>query len=226
MPLARAEQPFLFKTQLSLVLLTGRRATNVLELRNELKTASESSVYYHTHNFLQRHQFLIPEPSNDFAYWVTQVLREERLGERLEAIDTVRFTSLNELREAILTVMDAFLQKNATLREAPEGSEFHFMKAILFSFPTVHEACDLEEFLTGLKKVSIHSLYYHIFEWRLRASRGANDFSLWLQALGETSLARQIDRLDPYSHTMEELRSRIVRLIERRIGEKVHAAAG
>ncbi len=222
MSLKLAEKPFLFKTQLSLVLLTGLKASNVLQLRDHLMAVPESSVYYHTHNFLQRHQFLIPEPPNDFAYWVTNVLREERLGEKLTAVDTVRFSSLNQLRQALVSPMNSFLEKNPPLRDASEGSEFYFMKVILFSLPTTYQARDLPEFTECLKKVSIHSLYYHMFEGRLRTSRGVNDFSLWLGALGEASLVRQIDRLDPYTRTLEELRSRIVGLVEKRISEESH----
>ena len=86
-----------------------------------------------------------------------------------------------------------------------------------------HEAGNLEEFLSSLKKVSIYSLYYHMFEARLRTSRGSNDFSLWFNERGETALAKQIERLDPYTHTLEELRSRIIRAVENRIEEEVHA---
>ena len=226
MPLKLAETPFMFKTQLSLILLTGLKASNVLQLKDNLKVIPESSVYYHTHNFLQRHQFLIPEPPNDFAHWVTNVLREEWLGEKLTAIDTVQFSSLEDLRQALVSVMDSYLEKNASLHTAPSGSEFYFMKAILFNFPTTYQARDLAEFAVCLKKVSSHSLYYHLFEGRLRSAHRRNDFSFWLNALGETSLAEQIERLDPYTHTIEELRTRIVRLAEKRINGGAYATAG
>ena len=220
-----ADKPFEFDTQLSLVLLTGLKAGDALQLRDGLRQAPESSVYYHTHNFLQRYQFLVPEPSNDFAYWASSVLNEPLLGEKLMAIDTVRYTSMSDLKAALLSTMDAFLDKNTVLRRAPSGSEFHFMKVTLFSLPTDHVARDLAGFAECLKKVSIHSLYNHMFEGRLRTSQGVNDFSFWLDsALGETVLARQIDRLDPYLHTMEDLRQRMLRLIETRL-EKENAHA-
>jgi hypothetical protein len=226
MPLRLAEEPFLFKTQLSLILLTGLKASNVAQLKEHLQTVPESSVYYHTHNFLQRHHFLIPEPPNDFAYWSTNVLNEERLGEALTAIDTVRLGSLKDLRRALVSTMDSFLEKNSVLREAPPGSEFYFMKVILFNFSTVYQARDLLEFVDCLKKVSIHSLYYHMFEGPLRTSRPVNDFSFWLKDLGETLLAKKIAKLDPYTYTLEELRSCIIRLVEKRIREGINASAG
>ena len=38
-----------------------------------------------------QHQYLSPEPPNDFAYWVSNVLQEDRLGEQLAAIDLIQF---------------------------------------------------------------------------------------------------------------------------------------
>jgi hypothetical protein len=48
-----------------------------------------------------------------------------------------------------------------------------------------------------------------------------NDFSNWLTvALGETALADKIQRLDPYTHTLEGLRRRIMTLVSKRIAEQ------
>lgn len=220
-----SKKPFLFRVQLNLLFLTGLRASNVLQLKEYLRSVPDSSVYCHTHNFLQRHHFLIPEPPNDFAYWVAHVLNETKLGEELYAIDTVRFNSLTDLKEALLAVMDAFLEKNPSLRVAQPGSEFHFMKATLFNLPTHYEARNLNEFVECLKKVSIHSIYYHMFEGRLRTAEHRNDFSVWLSELGEETLAKKIERLDPYTHTIEELRTQMIRLMDQRIKEEAHAAA-
>ena len=98
------------------------------------------------------------------------------------------------------------------------------MRAVRYSLPTDIEASDLVEFLAGLKRVSISSLYLHIFEARLRPPLGVNDFSLWFEReLGEKELAAAIDRLDPYTRTMEGLRSRIASLVEQRIEEESRA---
>ena len=211
-----SQKPFLFKTQLSLVLLTGLKASDLRELRDCLEKIPEMSVYYHTHHFLQQHQFLVQEPPNDFAYWVTHVLNEIKIGEQLAAIDTVQFRSLEELRTALVAAIHPILDEKNSLRKAPSGHEFYFMRSVLFILKTPYVARTLEEFVEYLKKVSIHSLYFHMFEARLRTSQPMNDFSQWLEEMGEHGLAKEIERLDPYSHTLEDLRSHIVRLIEKR----------
>lgn len=226
MQIMRCEEPFIFKAQLSLVETTGLKARDLIELCHHLKEVPEASVYYHTHHFLQQHQYLTPEPPNDFAYWVTQVLQEDIIGEKLAAIDTVRFSSLLTLRDAIVKTIDQYLKEKRTLRTAPDGEEFYFMKCVLFNLPTSHKAHDLREFLECLEKVSIGSLYNHVFEARLRPPLGMSDFSNWLSsAIDEKKLASKIDKLDPYTQTMEGLRKKIMSLVDGRLKELTDAKA-
>ncbi len=220
MSLINAKQTFHFRTQLTLVELTGLKAADLAELLSRLKEVPDSSIYFHTHHFIKQHQFLTPEPPNDFAYWVTTVLQEDLVGERLAAMDTVRFASLKDLRAAIIRTIEPYVTSERILRKAPPGEEFFFLKSILFTGETSYKARNLKEFLEGLKKVSIYSLYHHIFEAILRQPIGTNDFSYWLSTqLNEKSVAASIEKLDPYTHTMEGLRQRIIRLIEKRLME-------
>jgi hypothetical protein len=99
-----------------------------------------------------------------------------------------------------------------------EGSEFNFIKAYSFIVPTPYIASDLAEFLECIKRISVHSLYFHIFEARLRLERVTNDFSFWLgTSLDETELAEEIARLDPYTYTLEDLRSELARKTEKHL---------
>jgi len=81
--------PFHFYTQMHLIELLRIKAKNPVEILEGLKKVPTSSIYYHTHRFLQQHHYLSPEPPNDFAYWITEVLGLEELGESLAGVDTV-----------------------------------------------------------------------------------------------------------------------------------------
>ena len=70
----KAKEPFKFYTSFHLSELTGLRAATLSQLAGLLKEVSGSCIYHHTHRFLQQHQYLWPEPPNDFAYWVSEVL--------------------------------------------------------------------------------------------------------------------------------------------------------
>jgi hypothetical protein len=219
--LIEAKEPFQFCTRLHLSELTGLKASNLNELLEQTKQVSGSCIYHHTHRFLQQHQYLSPEPPNDFAYWVTEVLGENKLGEMLASIDVVQFSTIRSLREKIVETIETYMQDSPTaeLRFAHPGSEFHFINCVSFIFPTRYIAHDLREMVDILKKITIDSIYFHIFEARLRLEKGTNDFSNWIEnAAGDEALADKISKLDPYTYTMEELRKVIIRIIEKRIG--------
>ncbi|HJQ83919.1 MAG TPA: DUF5752 family protein [Candidatus Binatia bacterium] len=213
-----ARDPFRFYTRITLTKLTGLRAADLAELVEHLRQVPPSVVFHHTHHFLVQHQHLSPEPPNDFAFWVTNVLQEEHLGERLAAIDTVQFAHLKQLRDRIVAVIDGYLEGRQQLRTAPPGEEFHFMDAVSFTAPTGHEVRTLAEFAEAVQQVGYATISYHLFEARLRVGGDDNDFSRWLQTeLGERELATAVRGLDPYTHTMKGLRDRLVDLIGRRL---------
>jgi len=222
--LPQANQPFHFYTRLNLVEFTGKKATNLRELVEIMKEVPGSVIYHHTHHYLQQHLYLSPEPPNDFAYWIGYILKEEELGEEIASIDLCQFSTIRSLREKIIETIEAHLSRNpGILRTVPLGAEFHFFKTITFILPTPYVASDLSEFLKVLKKITIHSIYYHMFEARLRLEKGENDFSRWIEdMLGEKELAREIRKLDPYTFTMEGLRNELCRLITKYIpGEMI-----
>ncbi len=218
--LIRAKEPFRFYTRLHLSELTGLKASNLNQLLKLLKEVPGSSIYHHTHRFLQQHQYLSPEPPNDFAYWVTETLGEGELGEKLASIDTIQFSRIRALREKIIKTIEDYLKKNplAKRKFARKGEEFHCIKSISFILPTPYVVNDLKEFVEVLKKVTIDSIYFHIFEARLRLEKGDNDFSNWIEnSIGDKDLADEISGLDPYTRTLEDLRSILVKIIESEI---------
>jgi len=217
-PLKKAKEPFHFVSRTHLTELTGLKAKNLRELVEVLKRVSDAIIYYHTHHFLEQHHYLTPEPSNDFAIWVGDALGDEVLGERLASVDTFAFPNLGALRERLVAIIEEYLSSGSNFREAMAGREFHFMKSVSVILPTTYVVHDLREFVEALRKISLGSLYFHVFESRLRLGRGLNDFSIWLQdSLGETELGEEISRLDPYTYTLEGLRSALIQLIEKRI---------
>lgn len=219
--LIKAKEPFRFYTRLHLSELTGLRAATLHQLLALIKDVPASCIYHHTHRFLLQHQYLSPEPPNDFAYWASEVLGEDELGERLVSIDTMQFSSIKALRERIVETIESYLKNNplAKLRFAHEGEEFHFIKSVSFLLSTEYAAYDLKEFAEILRKITIDSIYFHIFEARLRFEKKTNDFSNWIEtSLADKDLADEISELDPYTRTLEDLRHTIIRIVEKRIG--------
>ena len=214
----KAKHPFQFYTSVKLRELTGKKARNLRELVERIKDVSGSVIYYHTHVFLQRHHYISPEPPNDFAYWASNILGEYKLGEELASIDICEFSTIRELREKIISTIENHLfETKAPLRYAPDQKEFEFIKAHSFVMPTGFTAHNLKEFIMILEKITVHAIYFHIFEARLRLERGINDFSFWIDtSLGFPELGKVIASMDPYTFTLEGLRRKLINVVQSR----------
>lgn len=206
-------EPFRFHTKLDQTILLGLRAKNAIDLLAGIRRVPPSSIYHHTHRFLQRHHYLSPEPPNDFAYWVTAMLNDDALGEQLASVDVIQFQTIAELREAFIGVLEEQLRNADKVRDCIRGEEFQFMATRTFVMVLPLTARTLHEFAETLRTVSFKSLYYHMFDARLRLAQGENDFSRWFRDLGYPRLADAVSRLDPYNCTLEGLRSDILDLV-------------
>ena len=211
-------EPFHFFTKMHLSELTGLRASTLDQLLELLREVPGACIYYHTHRFLQQHLYLNPEPPNDFSYWVNDILGEGELGEHLASIDIVRFSNIRALREAFIRTIEDYITAHPDARQrfSRDGEGFHFIKAVSFVFPTPHIVQTPAEFGRALKDVSIDSIYFHMFEAKLRLEKGTNDFSRWFESsVGDPDRAAQIARIDPYTHTAEDLRAVLVDIVAR-----------
>jgi hypothetical protein len=213
---ANSNEPFIFYSSLQLVELTGVRAASLPELVEHIRVIGSSSIYHHTHQFVRQHLYLAPEPPNDFACWISDVLGDERLGEALSAMDIMAYPSISSIREALISTIERELERRPRLKNiiAPEGEEFDFLKSVSFVFPTGYKAHNIEELANCLRSSSLNSIYFHMFEARLRLERPTNDFSNWLaNALGDERRAINIASIDPYTQTGEGIRASILKAL-------------
>jgi hypothetical protein len=142
----------------------------------------------------------------------------------IEVVEKDQFPTIMSLKDKIVDTIESYLDTHPELRPAPPGESFYFMRSITFILPTPYKASNLTEFWEALQKISLSSLYFHIFEARLRLERKTNDFSTWLEeVMGERQLAAQIASIDPYTYTLEGLRIRISNLVQKRLKELGHA---
>lgn len=214
--LTEGKPGFTFYTERRLVELTGLKAVDLSELLQGLRTVGGASIFYHTHHsFLQRH-FVAPLYSNDFATWTAAALGEEELAERLGSINILDCATLRDLRERLIAIIEDHLATHPgrQRREADPLDAFHFAKSKSFVFPAGRVARSLEEFAWHVSRISIHSLFYHVFVARLTPERRDRDFSVWIEEeLGLSTLAARIRRLDPYPRPLEDLRADLVTLL-------------
>lgn len=204
---------FRFYSEYNLPVLLGKKATNIYELLDGIKTVPASSIYYHTHKFLKQHHYLIPEPPNDFAYWIRNVLVQPKLGEMIASINIASFESLEDLRNRIIEVLENH-ERSAYGINCQNGFEFQFMSCKIFWFKNDYEAKTLKDFYDIMQKIDISVFFANIFGPKLRHGKKNNNFSKWFELIGETELAHKVSNIDPYTMTLEGLRTQILKLIK------------
>lgn len=208
-------ESFHFLTTSSLVEITGRKAHHLKDFINILKTIDASSIFYHVHHVFREYTFAPGQYSNDFARWVGEDLEEARLAERLASIDVQDFTDLEALRAKLVEIVEDHLMNAVEIRRAPPGREFYFLRSTSIVAKTKYEVRNLAEFAAALNRVGMRSLYFHYFDARLRLGRKTNDFSQWIdKSLGRPDLAKQINSLDPYFMTMDQLKQKIISICQ------------
>jgi hypothetical protein len=190
-----------------------------MELLEAIRACPESSIFQHTFQTLAEHHFITGGFSNDFSHWAFASCNEVELAEQLAAIDVREFTSIATLRERLIHIIESYLQKNPRAASRVAMEPFYLMASDLVVVPTPYVARNLEEFADGLRKVSIHAIYYHFIDARLRLKLNSNDFSVWLEKeLDLPQAADEVNRIDIYTSTLEDVRRGILKVVETEMG--------
>jgi hypothetical protein len=209
-------KPFYFNTSAHLLRITRQKANSLAEFLDALREVPENSIFQHAFRTLQEHHFIREGFSNDFAHWALSACNEPGLAEGLASVDVREFTSVAELRERFILIVQNFLNRSPAAAARSARETFYFCASESVVIPTNFVAQTLHEFAEGLRGVSVHSLHHHFIEARLRLKLMSNDFSQWLhEDLGLIEPARQLNRIDIYTVTMEDVRRQIVRIVER-----------
>jgi Family of unknown function (DUF5752) len=210
-----ARAPFYFNSAAHLTRIGREKATSLGELLEGVKLCPDSSIFQHTFQTLREHHFIREGFSNDFAHWAFAACNEVGLAERLSAIDIREFTSVEDLRERLIHIITGYLEQNPRARDRVAFEPFYFCASELVVIPTPYVARNLDEFAEALKQVSLHAIYYHFIDARLRLKLNSNDFSLWLEnELDLGQLADRINGIDIYTQTLQEVRRAILRIVE------------
>jgi hypothetical protein len=214
----RAEHPFQFVAVSYLTRIGNQVATTLAELRDGLEKCSDASIFYHTFQSLGRHHFLTEGFSNDFAQWALAALNRAELAERLAALDIRSYVELSDLRNDLLRITDEFCAAYPQELERKAFEPFYFCESVEIAVPKGSEAWTLEEFKNGLQHLGHGSLHYHLLISRLRLQLRANDFAEWFgKELGLESLAKRVNGIDIYTHTLDSARSKLFEFIDKEL---------
>lgn len=202
---------------------TGRRARNLLELRDEIRTIDAGSIYFHFWGSLLRPTFDDPRFHNGFAIWADHALRHTALAEKLSAIDPADFSDMEALRNRIVEVVDEDLVLTGTVPAAPEGAEFDFIRSQIVIFDTGREVTNPADLPDTVARMSRSSVFYHFIDARRRTPDNVDDFTTWLADIdraGHAELCTRLAGIDPFYGSLVEAREELVAVLSDFLGAK------
>lgn len=215
-----AKEPFAVKDCALVAIATGLRAQNLRELRDNIMHVHPGSIYYHFWGGLLRPQFDNPEYLNDFASWARYGLNDLQLAERLAVVDPTDFSDLEDLREALVYIVEDRLDETELVPWAKSDNQFHFMRSQIVVFDTNRRIEDPTELVHLIPRMSASSIFYHFIDARRRLSDSIDDFRAWLYGFGDrfSALCLDLGAVDPYFNSLVELREELSALFKSYLG--------
>jgi hypothetical protein len=150
---------------------------------------------------------------------VSNILSEEQLGEELAAVDILRFGSLRDLRHRFAQIIEVHLERVAEGRVAPPGWNFNSCVQSRSCWRQAKSRAICRSLGTRSHKFRSARFRTICSTHGYTSKKATTNFSKWFEkSLGDLQLAEAVRSIDPYTHTEEGLRPRIVSLIERWLG--------
>jgi Family of unknown function (DUF5752) len=210
----RAAPPFRFTGCVELRQTLDVHALDERELMHRIGEVPADSIFFHTFGYFLRHRAFTTAYGNDFARWVGLEIGDHALAERLAVVDPFAFSTLEALREHLVTILQDHLRGREAEGRMEFDRGFHFQQSHIVEVPLGLTAETLVEFRAGLATVDESAIYLHTVETRARERR-ADPFAAWLRsALGLGELAEKFERIDPYLTTLERIRGRLLGLVD------------
>jgi hypothetical protein len=221
----KIEETFEFKQCVSIVKSTGKQAKNLRELRKLISRIGDESIFHHVYQYFLKGHIL--EYTNDFSHWAGESLEERALSERLASIDPYTLKSVNEVRKELLREIDDFLTNFPEPHDVVGGNEFYFNETVNLVFPVGVKTKNLAEFLVAIEHIDAGSIYYHFYDSRVRLGEGVvDDFSRWIEhTLFRKKLADKIRAIDPFMHSIENIREHIKEIVEQYVRADMEGVA-
>jgi len=204
-------EPLIIKDCALVSIATGRRAQSLRELELHLRDVEASSIFNHFWGSRLRPRFTEPEYQNDFAAWVRHELNDQVLAERLGILDPTRYHGIEELREAVLDVVEQRLGEVEFTPWVPSDAAFPFLRSQVVVFDTGLRIADVAELGERIAHLSLGSVYYHFIDARQRVEGRRDDFRAWLEQFGDSAapLRDRLATIDPYFCSLTQLRARL-----------------
>ena len=214
-----AARPFRFAGCIEVRQTLDVHALDERELMQRIAEVPAGSIFFHTFGYFLRHRAFTTAYGNDFARWAAVEIGDSALAERLAVVDPFAFSSVEELREHLATILQDHLRGREAVRRVEFDRGFHFQQSHIVEVPLGVSAETLVEFRAGLATVDESAIYVHTVETRA-GRRRTEAFGEWLRdSLALPELAEKFERADPYLTSLERVRVRLLSLVDTALAE-------
>jgi len=218
---------FRFFTAAPLESPAGHVASDLESLKAGIATVSPESIFHHVTRMPVRFPDARDLPENDFARWVGDALQLPEVSERLAFAGTLPAGSLEEVRAALLAVLERVPERDRR-RASSDGAAFQFLEARTVLADLGIEAADPTEVVEVWPQLDDASTFLHLVEAPVF---GRTEYALipWLRARGARGLAdsaaKAVAAGPPVARLHRDIGTRWRRsMIGRRLVERIDAA--
>jgi hypothetical protein len=203
-------KPFALDTVVHLIRPWGTPARDLQQLRDGIAAAPVEVLFRHAVQYQLRDPGADELARDDFTAWVGGVVQDAETAERLSFAAQNQNTSAETARASILAVLDALSPRRRERGDAPEGSEFVFLAAYSFRYPTGVTVHDPHDVVDALVESDPGVWFTHLIEepW-YHAGRGT--LVEWLDRNGHARLATWFHEAARSGHSVERARARLSR---------------
>jgi hypothetical protein len=214
---------FELRSVVHLVRPWGTPARDLDQLLHGISSAPVEVLFRHAVQHQLRHPGADELAPDDFSSWIGGVVQDAETAERMSFEVQGGHATPEELRSAVVSVLEALPAKQRADRDAPEGSEFLFLSATSLSFPAGVEVHDAGELVAALMSVDAGVWFFHLIEQPFLSS-GRAPLLDWLAWSGHERLASWLEDSARAGLPIDKARSRLLKrwrqsLIGRRLAE-------
>jgi hypothetical protein len=187
----------------------GRAVANLDELLAQFTAADRETVFLHTQMPRLRPHTGEDLPVDDLSAWVGGVVQDTTTAERLAFAMHAANPEVEDVRAAILRVLEAIPARTRLGHAAPVGGALVLLRFDVVTVPTgvvVSTAGELMEALTHADRIV---WFHHLVEeaWMLP---GPIPVAEWVRAAGSPKLADVLEREAASGRSVDQMRARVL----------------
>jgi hypothetical protein len=201
-------------------LAVGKTCTNLRELVDVVRTASDATLEHHMMRCALDDHFELYEFPNDLARWCWDAIGDRALGEQLGLIDPYPCKSPADLRASLVNVVEERLFELDHVPSCRPGLELHLIESRVLAYDTSERMATITALADAMPRLSLPSLFYHVHEARRRTTGRTDDFSDWLERQGtDAALVAKLRAVDFYFLNLKQLRQEFSDILRHYVSE-------